>query len=100
MIPTRLVVKRVGESAQFTCVVFSNSKAKQVEWYWNNSLANATFYNSDHIIVKSSYQIHYITHVHAGVYECRVSYLVAHRKVFTVSALGQLVVAGICVKKN
>ena len=87
MIPTRLVVKSVGESAQFTCVFFSRSKAKMVEWYWNNSLAKATFYYSDRI-ARSSYQIHYITHAHAGMYECKVSYLVAHRKVFTVSALG------------
>ena len=64
-----------------------------MEWYWNNSLAKATLYYSDRI-TRSSYQIHHITHAHAGIYECKVSYLVAHRKVFTVSALGQLIVAG------
>ena len=90
-IPT-MQVRNLGEAAQFECR-FIKPNRKRVEWYWNNMLVKLAFYHTSR--VKSSfYYIPSITHGDAGIYECRVDYIIGHRKVFTTAAVGKLLVTG------
>ena len=86
-------VRKLGEAAQFECMLTKPYTTTRVEWFWNDMRVKIAFYHTS-LIQSSFYNIRNITHVDPGIYECRVNYFIAHRKVFTTAAFGKLLVTG------